>query len=313
MEDKKVKRPVTARRRYWNFNTQLAAASALAAAAFYPFDALKTRIQLGQGSGLQVARNMAISTFYKGFSAGVLRQAALTFFASKSLKTFYVSPLIANERKRLTNNDPFPCLLSAGALGAFLSSPADLILTRMQADAALPASQRRNYLNIFHAIYRIIRDDGVLSLWKGGFPTVIRTTATTAGIYGVSHGFKALLTIFTPDMVSRVPDNASRCKWKISIHWFFRLYEENLQIRRATHILCWISSLLSHLYASDLAYICNSRATSGTRHSDLPESMNQQLLKSDLGLYYERLKVFIFFFGGSTSACVLGRKMVPFY
>lgn len=205
MEDKKVKRPVTARRRYWNFNTQLAAASALAAAAFYPFDALKTRIQLGQGSGLQVARNMAISTFYKGFSAGVLRQAALTFFASKSLKTFYVSPLIANERKRLTNNDPFPCLLSAGALGAFLSSPADLILTRMQADAALPASQRRNYLNIFHAIYRIIRDDGVLSLWKGGFPTVIRTTATTAGIYGVSHGFKALLTIFTPDMVSRVP------------------------------------------------------------------------------------------------------------
>mgnify|MGYP004707367011 CR=1 FL=1 len=71
---------------------------------------------------------------------------------------------------------------TAGAIGACVGSPADLSLIRMQADATLPAAQRRNYKNAFHALYRITADEGVLALWKGAGPTVVRAMALNMGM-----------------------------------------------------------------------------------------------------------------------------------
>lgn len=72
--------------------------------------------------------------------------------------------------------------LTAGAIGACFGSPADLALIRMQADSTLPAAQRRNYKNAFHALYRISADEGVLALWKGAGPTVVRAMALNMGM-----------------------------------------------------------------------------------------------------------------------------------
>ena len=52
----------------------------------------------------------------------------------------------------------------------------------MQADATLPAAQRRNYKNAFDALYRIVADEGVLALWKGAGPTVVRAMALNMGM-----------------------------------------------------------------------------------------------------------------------------------
>lgn len=64
--------------------------------------------------------------------------------------------------------------MTAGAIGASFGSHADLALIRMQDDYTLPLAQRRNYTNAFHALTRIIVDEGVLALWKGAGPTVVR-------------------------------------------------------------------------------------------------------------------------------------------
>uniref|UniRef100_A0A453ECI2 ADP,ATP carrier protein n=1 Tax=Aegilops tauschii subsp. strangulata TaxID=200361 RepID=A0A453ECI2_AEGTS len=52
----------------------------------------------------------------------------------------------------------------------------------MQADSTLPAAQRRHYKNAFHALYRIIADEGVLALWKGAGPTVARAMSLNMGM-----------------------------------------------------------------------------------------------------------------------------------
>lgn len=44
----------------------------------------------------------------------------------------------------------------------------------MQADSTLPEDQRRNYKNVFEAFQRIVSEEGILSMWKGGVPTVLR-------------------------------------------------------------------------------------------------------------------------------------------
>ncbi|KAK3014763.1 hypothetical protein RJ639_007948 [Escallonia herrerae] len=74
------------------------------------------------------------------------------------------------------------CGLTAGAIGACFGSPADLALIRMQADATLPAAQLPHYTNAFHALYRIVADEGVLSLWKGAGPTVVGAMALNMGM-----------------------------------------------------------------------------------------------------------------------------------
>jgi hypothetical protein len=56
--------------------------------------------------------------------------------------------------------------MTAGALGAFVGSPADLVLVRMQADGKLPPSQRRNYKHAFEGLARIIREEGIATCWK---------------------------------------------------------------------------------------------------------------------------------------------------
>jgi solute carrier family 25 oxoglutarate transporter 11 len=64
--------------------------------------------------------------------------------------------------------------LAAGAIGSVIGNPCDLALVRMQADSTLPKAERRNYSNVFDALGRIVKDEGVLSLWKGSIPTVCR-------------------------------------------------------------------------------------------------------------------------------------------
>lgn len=74
------------------------------------------------------------------------------------------------------------CSVAAGALGAFVSTPPDLILVRMQSESMLPPDQRRNYKNFIDAAKRIPREEGFTSLYKGGVPTVIRAMAMNAGL-----------------------------------------------------------------------------------------------------------------------------------
>lgn len=88
----------------------------------------------------------------------------------------------ANDGKPLPLYQKALCGLTAGAIGATVGSPADLALIRMQADATLPAAQRRNYANAFHALHRITADEGVLALWKGAGPTVVRAMAANMGM-----------------------------------------------------------------------------------------------------------------------------------
>ncbi|RZC51535.1 hypothetical protein C5167_019961 [Papaver somniferum] len=122
---------------------------------------LLVRIQLGPGSGIHVARSLlreeGLGAFYKGYFARL--HARLHDLALLTL-----------------------CGLTAGAIGASVGSPADLALIRVQADYTLPQAQRRNYKNAFHALTRIVADEGVLALWKGAGPTVVRAMALNMGM-----------------------------------------------------------------------------------------------------------------------------------
>lgn len=72
----------------------------------------------------------------------------------------------------------------AGGVGAVVGNPAEVALVRMTADGRLPPQERRNYANAFSAVYRIVREEGVLTLWRGTGPTVMRAMALNAAQLG---------------------------------------------------------------------------------------------------------------------------------
>ncbi|PKA58258.1 Mitochondrial dicarboxylate/tricarboxylate transporter DTC [Apostasia shenzhenica] len=162
------------------------AAGMLATAVIQPVDMVKVRIQLGQGSAVNVTKTMLVheglGSFYKGLSAGLLRQATYTTTRLGSFR------ILTNKAIESNDGKPLPLLqkafigLTAGAIGSCFGSPSDLALIRMQADATLPASQRRHYTSAFNALCRIIREEGVFALWKGAGPTIVRAMALNMGM-----------------------------------------------------------------------------------------------------------------------------------
>ncbi|KAI3846154.1 hypothetical protein MKX01_002927 [Papaver californicum] len=162
------------------------ASGMLATCVIQPVDMVKVRIQLGQGSAVSVTKNMireeGFGALYKGLSAGLLRQATYTTARLGTFRILTNKAIAANDGKPLPLYQKALCGLTAGAIGASVGSPADLALIRMQADATLPLAQRRNYTNAFQALYRISADEGVLALWKGAGPTVVRAMALNMGM-----------------------------------------------------------------------------------------------------------------------------------
>jgi len=91
------------------------------------------------------------------------------------------------------------CSLIAGGLGSIVGAPADLILIRIQADTTLPLDQRRGYTSFFDAAKRIPAEEGVLSFWKGGSPTVVRAMALNLGMFTTYEESKQRLLKMMPN------------------------------------------------------------------------------------------------------------------
>eukprot|EP00052_Salpingoeca_macrocollata_P022999 m.201197 g.201197 ORF g.201197 m.201197 type:complete len:301 (+) comp21932_c1_seq7:37-939(+) len=152
-----------------------------------PMDLVKNRMQVAGAHGQRASLSHTVSALiknegffglYNGLSAGLFRQATYTttrlgVYTSlfDQYQTHFGSPgIIAKLGIGMT----------AGGIGAVVGTPADLALIRMSADGAQPPELRRNYKNVFDALLRVTREEGVLGMWKGCGPTVGRALVVNA-------------------------------------------------------------------------------------------------------------------------------------
>ena len=84
---------------------------------------------------------------------------------------------------------------TSGFLGGVAGNPADIINVRMQHDAALAPDKQRKYKHAIDGIVRMVREEGMHSLWRGVWPNSMRAVLMTASQLASYDGFKrALLT-----------------------------------------------------------------------------------------------------------------------
>jgi solute carrier family 25 oxoglutarate transporter 11 len=178
-----------------------------ATSCIQPLDTIKVRIQLmGEGvkggprgsligTGSAIIRDEGFMALYSGYSAAVLRQAVYGTARLGLFRTF-------SDKLQVDAHSPLPfyqkaaCGLASGALGALIGNPADLSLVRMQADGSLPVDRRRNYKGVFNALSRIVKEEGVTTLWRGSLPTVYRAMAMNCGMLATYDQSKEMLVPF---------------------------------------------------------------------------------------------------------------------
>ncbi|XP_075062512.1 mitochondrial 2-oxoglutarate/malate carrier protein [Mixophyes fleayi] len=156
-----------------------------------PLDLVKNRMQLsGEGAKTKeyktsfhavgsILKNEGLGGIYTGLSAGLLRQATYTTTRLGIYTILF---------EKLTTADGTPpnffmkaaIGMTAGATGAFVGTPAEVALIRMTADGRLPADQRRGYSNVFNALVRMSREEGITTLWRGCVPTMARAVVVNA-------------------------------------------------------------------------------------------------------------------------------------
>lgn len=156
-----------------------------------PLDLVKNRMQMSGVGGstkthkstfhaiTSILRQEGFFGVYNGLSAGLLRQATYT----TTRLGVYTS--LMEKFKRPDGSPPsflLKCALgmAAGAIGSFIGTPAEISLIRMTSDGRLPLEQRRNYTSVFNALYRITKEEGLLTLWRGCGPTVTRAVVVNA-------------------------------------------------------------------------------------------------------------------------------------
>ncbi|PWA56824.1 mitochondrial dicarboxylate/tricarboxylate transporter DTC [Artemisia annua] len=148
-------------------------------ALYQPFDMVKVTYQLTQqgyesGVAERILKNYGIPGFYKGLSAGLLKEAIYS-------PTKLGSMMIWNKLTEASDGKPVPLchtymgLLTASAIGTFVGCPADLAMIRKQANATL------------HYKHAFLADEGIFSYWKGAVPTVARSMALELGIIAVYY------------------------------------------------------------------------------------------------------------------------------
>ncbi|CAD6193994.1 unnamed protein product [Caenorhabditis auriculariae] len=170
-----------------------------------PLDLVKNRMQLSGTTGKKeyrssfhaltsIIKNEGLFAVYNGLSAGLLRQATYT---TTRLGTYtYLLEKFSKDSASTSFAMKASLGMAAGAIGSFVGTPAELALIRMTSDGRLPPEQRRNYKSVVDALSRTVREEGVLTLWRGCTPTVLRAMVVNAAqLATYSQAKQALLGI----------------------------------------------------------------------------------------------------------------------
>ncbi|CAG9817599.1 unnamed protein product [Phaedon cochleariae] len=156
-----------------------------------PLDLVKNRMQLSGVGGKPKEYKTSFHAFrgivakegmfalYNGISAGLLRQATYTT-ARLGMYTWMFEQMRSPDGKPPSFGFKAGIGMLSGICGAFVGTPAEVALIRMTADGRLPANERRNYSNVFNALVRIYREEGLLTLWRGAVPTMGRAMVVNA-------------------------------------------------------------------------------------------------------------------------------------
>ncbi|GHJ83640.1 hypothetical protein NliqN6_0042 [Naganishia liquefaciens] len=171
-------------------------ASACATFFTHPLDLTKVQMQTAKTNTKStgqffagIIRTHGIRGAYDGLTAALLR--ALTY------STFRFGAYEVVKTKWLPKDPSMISMLgasaAAGGFAGLLGVPAEVVLIRMASDRTRPPAERYGYRNCIHGLYRITKDEGILALYRGVGPNVVRAVLMNSSQLASYDYFKRIL------------------------------------------------------------------------------------------------------------------------
>jgi solute carrier family 25 oxoglutarate transporter 11 len=110
---------------------------------------------------MQMQRTEGIRSWYSGLSAALMRQAVYgtaRIGLHRKLSDYLIE---RNDGKPIGFFVKMLSGMASGAVAVCIGTPFDVALVRMQSDSMLPMKERRGYKNVFDALFRILKEEGV--------------------------------------------------------------------------------------------------------------------------------------------------------
>mmetsp|Transcript_6269 Transcript_6269/g.9108 ORF Transcript_6269/g.9108 Transcript_6269/m.9108 type:complete len:308 (-) Transcript_6269:173-1096(-) len=169
-------------------------AATFASCVIHPIDLAKVRMQLyGQlnpgkkiPSFVEIISNMVksdgVTSIYKGVDAAIGRQLVYGTARIGLHRSFSDILVERNGGKPINFLAKTLSGMASGSIAVCIGTPFDIALVRLQSDSMAPEKERRNYKNVFDALIRTVKDEGVGALYKGLAPNILRGMSMNVGM-----------------------------------------------------------------------------------------------------------------------------------
>ena len=175
---------------------------AISTITLYPLDLIKVRLQVNESSGLQrvsatrafrvLLKHEGMAGLYQGLTPAVIGSSiswgGYFFFYEKLKRQLAVTKQVSISE--LTSMDNFTLACASGACMVALTNPVWLIKTRMQLQLSQTSKLMQvkvPYTGMVDAARTIVREEGIMSLYKGAAPALMLTSH--GGVQFVAYEF----------------------------------------------------------------------------------------------------------------------------
>ncbi|KAH7865602.1 hypothetical protein Vadar_008779 [Vaccinium darrowii] len=170
------------------------------ACCLQPIDVIKTRLQLDRSGaykgiihcGATVARTEGVRALWKGltpFATHLTLKYALRMGSNAMFQTAFKD----SQTGKLSNSARLLSGFGAGVLEALvIVTPFEVVKIRLQQQKGL-SPELLKYKGPIHCARLIIREEGLLGLWAGAAPTVMRNGTNQAAMFTAKNAFDVIL------------------------------------------------------------------------------------------------------------------------
>lgn len=152
-----------------------------------------------------MVKEQGFTSIYKGVDAAIGRQMVYGTARIGLHRSFSDKLVEMNDGKPINFLVKTLSGMASGSIAVCIGTPFDIALVRLQSDSMAPANERRNYKNVFDALIRTTREEGIGALYKGIFPNILRGMSMNVGMLACYDQAKEMVAKMLNDPMENGP------------------------------------------------------------------------------------------------------------